>query len=579
MKDLENNKKTAEDMQGVLESEIIQVDQAIESFRDSGFDLPTAAGEVIDNSYEANARIIRIMTYGQKDIEEVAFVDDGIGIKSEFMSQTLKLGFSTRYNNRTGLGRFGVGLKFASISIARRVDVYSRPSGDKNVYHSYLDLDLIRDNEQKIIKTEILKNFPQKYLELFLDKNGKEFASGTLILWTKVDRLKEGGSFGCSNQQKLGELREFISRAYRRFIDQGLNIELNGKKVELFDPLYLSYSKRTEEILGEDIRGEIIEEKPIIIDGKEVKYKVSLAPEIVRKVRGEGGNRGSASKFKDLHVERNERKVSILRNGREIYYDLVPYLLEGQDQRNKPDRFIGIEIEFPAELDEYFQVRNVKRGAQPVDKLFRQLQEALKRPIIEARKKIQNTWGKTADEDRKSSDEHEESMKAVTKAETTAPKGRGGFDVSQEKAEEVINNIIQDQGLDLDKDKELVEKKKEELKKLPITISDASWNGKELMEIHHLNGAAHVVINKRHIFFNEVYYPLKKIADSNAGDISAEDLIYYARLITSAIDVLIMAYAKAENMTENPDDQYSDLRTYWGINTAAYIRDLLKEIK
>lgn len=573
MKELENKNVD------FMESEIIQVDHAIESFRDSGFDLSAASGEIIDNSFESKARVIRIQTYGNKDIDEMVFVDDGTGIKKELMAQVLKLGFSTRYGSRTGLGRFGVGLKFASISMARRVDIYSKPFGDNNVYHSFLDLDLIRDNAQKTIKTETLENFPEKFKALLIDKNGKEFISGTIVQWTKVDRLKEGGRFGNSNQQKLGELRDFISRAYRRFIDQGLIIELNGKNIELFDPSYRLYSKRTEEILGGNFQGDIIEEKTITIDGKDVCYRVSLAPEILRKVRGEGGIRGSAAKYKDLKVDKNERKVSILRNGREIYYDIVPYLLQGQDEKNKPDRFISIEIDFPAALDEYFQVRNVKRGAQPVDKLFTLLQKALILPVGEARKRIQTTWGKTADQERKNSPDHKESTSAVVKAEATAPKGRGGFYVDKKTAEEVLNNILEDQGIHLEKDKELFEKKKEELRNSPISISDGGWNGKELFEIHHLNGSAHLVINKRHIFFKEIYYPLKKIADSEAANISAEDLIYYARLVTASIDTLLMAYAKAENMTENPDDIYSDLRSYWGLNTASYIRELLKVIK
>ncbi|MGK7900569.1 MAG: hypothetical protein AB4352_03975 [Hormoscilla sp.] len=43
-------------------ADIIEVDKALESMRESGFDLATAVGEVVDNSYEANANLIRIFT-------------------------------------------------------------------------------------------------------------------------------------------------------------------------------------------------------------------------------------------------------------------------------------------------------------------------------------------------------------------------------------------------------------------------------------------------------------------------------------------------------------------------------------
>lgn len=563
----------------IIESEIIEVDHAIESFRDSGFDLSTASGEVIDNAQEAKARQIKIKTFGEKDINEMVFVDDGVGIPKEIMSQVLKLGFSSRYNSREGLGRFGVGLKLASISVARRVDIYSINIGESEVYHSYLDLDMISSKEQKTIKTEVLFEIPNKYKELFTDRDNKLFQSGTIVIWSKIDRLKDGGKYGNSNKQKISELREFIARTYRRYIDNGLKIELNGTDIELSDPTFQLYSNRTAAILGENCLGEIIEENSIAIDNKKVNYIVTISPEIMRRFKGDGGIRGAAAKYKELHIDRNARKVSILRNGREIYYDIIPRLLVGSDTDHDIDRFIGIEISFDAELDEYFQVRNVKRGAQPVDKLYKELREKLKKPVIEAKKRIKSTWTKYSDEMVKDSENHKESTSAIKEAEITAPKGRAGLDISKEEIDEIFNNILEDQGLNREKNNEEFEKKKKELKQLPISISDAGWNGKELFEIHHLNGTAHVVLNKRHPFFKDVYYPMKNISGNTSDSISTDDIIYYSRLITSAIDVLIMAYAKAENMVENPEELYSDLRTYWGINTSGYIRSLLKEVK
>ena len=83
-------------------------------------------------------------------------------------------------------------------------------------------------------------------------------------------------------------------------------------------------------------------------------------------------------------------RISIMRNGREIYYDIVPRILpSGVD---KIDRYIGIEVSFPAELDEYFQVRNVKRGAEPVSKLREELREWLKLSVIQVRKEIGLHW-------------------------------------------------------------------------------------------------------------------------------------------------------------------------------------------
>ncbi|MEB2630184.1 ATP-binding protein [Peribacillus frigoritolerans] len=84
------------------------MDKALESWRDSGFDLSTAIGEVVDNSIEAGSKIVKVVPYQNKkdkSNETIIFADDGIGIKPEILAQTLKIGFSTRYNQRKGLGR------------------------------------------------------------------------------------------------------------------------------------------------------------------------------------------------------------------------------------------------------------------------------------------------------------------------------------------------------------------------------------------------------------------------------------------------------------------------------------------
>jgi len=45
-----------------------------------------------------------------------------------------------------------------------------------------------------------------------------------------------------------------------------------------------------------------------------------------------------------------------------------------------------------------------------------------------------------------------------------------------------------------------------------------------------------------------------------------------------ALDVLFIAYAKAENLHPDPDETYGDLRSQWGIAAAAYVREALGSI-
>ena len=86
---------------------------ALESLRHSDFDALSAYGEVIDNSIQANAKNIVIRMeclprrHNREQIETLAFGDDGEGMNETTVHSCLKLGWSSRFNDRSGIGRFG----------------------------------------------------------------------------------------------------------------------------------------------------------------------------------------------------------------------------------------------------------------------------------------------------------------------------------------------------------------------------------------------------------------------------------------------------------------------------------------
>jgi hypothetical protein len=72
----------------------------------------------------------------------------GIGMSSEILHRALVLGYSTRYDSRKGMGRFGVGATLAGISQAKRLEIYSRSAGSPSYLYSYLDLEEIEKGQQ-----------------------------------------------------------------------------------------------------------------------------------------------------------------------------------------------------------------------------------------------------------------------------------------------------------------------------------------------------------------------------------------------------------------------------------------------
>lgn len=559
-------------------ADIIQIDTALESMRDSGFDLTAAAGEPIDNSVEAGATTIRVFTkYGanKRSIDEIAIADNGRGISPLILSRVLSMGFSSRYGQRSGLGRFGVGMKLAGLSLGRRIDVYTKESGDPQIRQAYLDLDEIKAGTQRYISARNVEAWPADYADAMTDDGGAP-ASGTLVVYSKVDRLTGGGDYGTSLDEKIAELRTFIARAYRKYLDKALRIELNRKEVTLLDPLFLMDNPRViAHYKPGDLRGRVIDEADIEISGgHSIHVTVTVVPEEFREKQGTGGNVDSRGRdIREYQIPDSAGKISMVRNGREINYDIVPKMLPaGVD---KVDRYVGIEVEFPAELDEFFQVRNVKRGAVPVLKLRNELREWLERPVKQARKEIRAYWGEVETRERAAAGEHDAVTDAVERAEQTAPMGKAGQDVTAAQAEDIIRELLEDLQLDPAVDAEQIDQIRARIHSKPITLVDASWPGKEIFEISHLNGKAIVKLNHRHPFIRDVYDPLKAVAKNGADGMSADDLVVLARKAEIALEVLFLAYAKAENMHRDPEI-FDDLRTYWGQFTQAYLREAIK---
>lgn len=580
----------------VSTASLVQPGQALESSRDSGFDLAAAVGEPVDNSIQAKATIVRIATKivdaksgaavepdalashkGAKRIDEVAVADDGDGIPEEILADVLSLGYGTRMNDRHGLGRFGMGLKLAALSQAKRLDVWTKPATSDQVFHAYLDLEEVLAGTQTAIEARAVDGFPAEHAPLLTNPKKKTaFASGTLVVWSKIDRLEEGGRFGMAIRDRLQELTKYLARTYRTYLDKGLYLELNNKEITLHDPLFLLDNPRVAKQFG-SAKAQVFADDEIEIDGEKVHVRVTLLPQELRPEEGEGGRSDRV-----LQIPDNHHRVSILRQGREIFYDTLHYKFFPYDEtsggRAQLDRFIGVEISFPATLDEYFRVRNVKKGAEPDAKLREEIRDKIVKPFRAARAEIRAHWEQVRRERREEEPQHQPAEEAVARAEEHTPPGQAGHGLPPKRQQQIVDDLVAD--LDLDDNGESKEAKeqavREQVETKPISIVDLDWPGKELVDITHLNGKAVVKINRRHPFIREIYTPLKELAGKDPTQLVATDVVEFLRKVEVAFDVLFMAYAKAENMDADAELKYADLRSYWGQFTAAYIVEALR---
>ena len=120
------------------------IEQRIESERENDFDTNSAYGEILDNSEQANSKNIRIEFFysaekKKQKLNYVVFGDDGDGMSPEILEQCLSSGFSSRYNDREGIGRFGVGMTKAFMNQCTKCEVYSKEK-NKDWYFTFADI-------------------------------------------------------------------------------------------------------------------------------------------------------------------------------------------------------------------------------------------------------------------------------------------------------------------------------------------------------------------------------------------------------------------------------------------------------
>ena len=198
--------------------------------RDTGYRSPAAAlSELIDNSLQAAAKkvSVRVRGNGLGEALSIAVLDDGRGMDSSTLRMALQFGGTQRFNDRTGPGRFGMGLPNSSVSHARRVDVYSWQQRGE-VRHCYLDVDEIVGGQLHEVPVPAHRKLPPWAAPVGAD-------TGTLVIWSKCDRLQDR-----TPASLVKELHPPLGRMFRYFLWGGASITLNDEPVKAIDPLFLA---------------------------------------------------------------------------------------------------------------------------------------------------------------------------------------------------------------------------------------------------------------------------------------------------------------------------------------------------
>ena len=271
----------------------------IESTRAIGYSLEAAVADIIDNSIAANAKNVDIYFF-PVDGAYIAILDNGKGMTEEEIDVAMQYGSKnpTEERDKKDLGRFGLGLKTASLSQCRCLTVISK-QGD-NLEGRQWDIDHVTevgDWSLNVLDEEDIQQIPQ-FDELI------KYESGTLVVWQKLDRLKAGEiNFELSLGRKIDRVRDQLSLVYHRYLagEAGitkLKLSINGEKIKGIDPFLTEKSVQA------------MDDETLVIQGNKILVRPYILPHISKLTSDEikmlGGKDG-LRKQQGFYVYRNKR--------------------------------------------------------------------------------------------------------------------------------------------------------------------------------------------------------------------------------------------------------------------------------
>lgn len=201
----------------------------INSLRSIGYQFKTAIADIIDNSLSASATEIDILFLWNNSDCEVTITDNGCGMSEEELILAMTFAGKNVKDNREkiDLGRFGLGLKSASLSQARILSVYSKKNNKVSSFEWNLNkLEALGDGVWALSKVE---QIPYEFESLI---------TGTIVRWKDLDGIFTPG-FGESAFLDLMDIvEEHISIIFHKYIENGVLIRINGNLVAPLDPFF-----------------------------------------------------------------------------------------------------------------------------------------------------------------------------------------------------------------------------------------------------------------------------------------------------------------------------------------------------
>lgn len=329
----------------------------IESMRAIGYTPETALADLIDNSISAMATVVRI-EYDATGEPFVATLDNGFGMDADELTNAMRHGSRNPGDARSALdlGRFGLGLKTASLSQCRRLTVVSKQGN--RVHARCWDLEVVKAENRWVVVVPS----QQELVELPLFDGLSALASGTLVVWQVLDRLMSGSSHPSDEMTvRMAGLHRHLSFVFHRYTRRegshlAMEITVNGLKLKSIDP-FLKENRFTQPLEGQPIRigSDVINVQPYVLP--------HMNHLTIDETEAAGGREGLRSS-QGFYVYRNRRLVIW-----GTWFRLVP--------KQEFYKLTRVQVDIPNTLDHLWSLDIKKSVAYPPDIIRNRLRELI----------------------------------------------------------------------------------------------------------------------------------------------------------------------------------------------------------
>ncbi len=361
----------------------------IESLTQIGYSFHTAIADLVDNSIQADSSEIYIdMCINESDEPYVVICDNGRGMDKKQMIEAMRFGSKEKYSERD-LGKFGLGLKTASLSQCRILTIISKPriqlESKSRLNICKWDINYVYGNDEWHIlnpKGSELENHEKLILKTYEEKisNG-----GTLVIWSDMKEFLPD-LYNSDEDKKhrfivdsTNKLKSHLGLTFHRFLDgtisnkKRLKIFFDEKTIESIDPFCTKEKTRQ------------LDKKEVYFDyGKEGanKSKVVFSPYILPR----------EDQFSSTEVYKKASKQGTWLSCQGFYFYRNGRLLRYGDwsscaTKDRKNILLRVAVDFNEKLDLIFETNISKEKAVIPKKYKSEVSIFLKDWIQEARKR------------------------------------------------------------------------------------------------------------------------------------------------------------------------------------------------